>query len=289
MKRFLIFFTLLVLTTNTALARCHGHYHGSYHYYSTPVYLVRSDYYENEEKFSNCDSHYLLTKTNINIYSNGARRVYNYHTVFNNDGSILLADCTDIQHIIHKKQHYFLFQKNGLYYIANSKGEVFAKRKYSRMYEIFDNRILVKVNKKYGIIDLDENIIVPIKYKSYKTLGNNLYLTKLNGYYGIISSKGEILYRNEYDSIKPMLDTFVLKKYGKYGLVDINGKLILECDYDKIKKLDEYILVKKDGLYQVYSSSGNLVSKDKYKKVRIERNVLEGKLPKGDFQSIIEF
>ena len=122
--------------------------------------VMIDDYYENEEKFSNCDSHYLLTKTNINIYSNGARRVYNYHTVFNNDGSILLADCTDIQHIIHKKQHYFLFQKNGLYYIANSKGEVFAKRKYSRMYEIFDNRILVKVNKKYGIIDLDENIIV---------------------------------------------------------------------------------------------------------------------------------
>ena len=61
MKRFLIFFTMLVLTTNTALARCHGHYHGSYHYHSTPVYLVRSDYYENEDN----DGHFMFAFYNF--------------------------------------------------------------------------------------------------------------------------------------------------------------------------------------------------------------------------------
>ena len=168
-----------------------------------------------------------------------------------------------------------------------SKGEVFAKRKYTRMYVISEGRILVCVDKKYGVVDLQENILVPIKYKTFEKLGENLYLTKLNGYYGILDSKGKIVLKNEYDSIKPLYDTFVLKKCGKYGLADINGKLIFLPYCDKIKKLGEYILVKNNGLYSVCSSTGEVLNDKEYKKIRLERNTLEGKL-KGDKYQPIE-
>lgn len=267
----LLFLTLFLLTTNEAFSRCRGHYH----YHSAPTYLVRSDYFENEQSFANCDEHYLLTKTTVNIYSNGSRITYNTHTVYNNDGSVVLSDCTDIHHIMFNNKHYFLFKKSGKYYIANSKGEIFAKRNYTKMQELSKNRILVRVDKKYGIIDLDENIIVPIKHKSFKQINKNLYITKSNGYYGMINSNGEILLKNEYKKIKPLYDTFVVKKDKKYGLVDINGKIIEPADADKIKKLDEYILVKKDNYYKIYDCTGKLYSNEKYADVRIKNNVLE--------------
>ena len=282
-KKVLILLFMLFFSFNHVEARCHGHYH----YYSTPVYLVKSDYFEDEQNFVNCKEHYLLTKTTVNFYSNGTRRTYYSHTVFNNDGSILIADCTDIQHVVYENQHYFLFKKNGQYYIANSSGEVFAKRKYTRMNLIADNRVLVCVNKKYGIIDLQENIVLAIKYKSFDNYGNNIYLTKLNGYYGFVDSNGYIVIRNEYEKIKVLYATFVLKRYGKYGLADINGEIILDAKYDKIKKIGEYILVKKDKLYQVYSSTGDLISDKYYKNIRLERNVLKGKVNGDGFEPIV--
>ena len=287
MKRFCLFafLFLMLLVPNSANARCHGYYH----YYSSPAYVVRSDYFENEQSFTDCESHYLLTRTTVNFYSNGMRRTYYSYNVYNNDGTLLLADCSDVQHIIQNKQHYFLFRKNGKYFIANSKGDVFAKRNYTRMSIISKNKILVRVDKKYGIIDLQENVIVPIKYKFFENIGENLYLTKLNGYYGLMNSQGEILLKNEYEKIKPLYDTFVTKKYGKYGLVDINGNLILPAENDKIKKLAEYIVVEKDNLYKVFSSLGDLLSDKEYKKIRLERNTLEGKVKGGKFEPIIFF
>lgn len=284
MKRFYVFafLSLMFLIPNSADARCHGHYH----YSSTPVYVVGSDYFENEQNFANCDLHYLLTRTTVNFYSNGARRSYYSYDVYNKDGSVLLADCSNVQHLIYNNQHYFLFRKNGKYFIANSKGDVFAKRDYTKMYAFSEGKILVRVNKKYGVIDLQENVIVPIKYKSFENIGEDLYLTKLNGYYGLMNSNGEILLKNEYEKIKPLYDTFVLKKYGKYGLTDIYGNLILSAEYDKIKKLGEYIIVEKDNLYRVYSSSGELLSDKEYKKIRLERNTLEGKIKGGKFEAI---
>ena len=78
-----------------------------------------------------------------------------------------------------------------------------------------------------------------------------------------------------------------MKRYGKYGLSDINGEIILDAKYDKIKKIGEYILVKKDKLYQVYSSTGDLISDKYYKNIRLERNVLKGKVNGDGFEPIV--
>ncbi|MBE7711738.1 MAG: WG repeat-containing protein [Cyanobacteria bacterium SIG31] len=285
MKKFRIVFLFLslILSYNAVEARCYAHYH----HYSTPAYVVRSDYFENEQNFLNCEKHYLLTKTTVNFYSNGTRRTYNSYTAFNNDGTVVLSDCADIQHVIFNKKHYFLFKRDGRYQIATAEGEIFAKRRYSKMKEISNNRILVRVDKKYGVIDLNEDIIVPIKYKSFEKANNSLYLTKLNGYYGLMDSSGKLILKNEYEKIKPVYDTFLLKKYGKYGLADMDGEIILETECDKIKKMDEYIVTKKNGKYRVYDATGKILSDIEYKKVRVERNTLEGKMEKGGYKPIL--
>lgn len=277
MKKVLSLIVLTLMLSNLPTEAHPRHYHGSC---SSCVYVVRSDYSQQEQTFNNCKEHYLLSERTVNYYSNGTRRVFYNHTVFNADGSIFLDNCTDIKHLIYKNVHYFLARQGGVYRIINGKGELLSKRKYTTMYEISPNKLVVRVDKKYGIIDLNDNVIVPIKYKKFEFINADLFKTKLNGYWGMVDSSNNQVLKNEYDKIKPLYDTYLLKKQGEFGLADIDGNIILEACNDSIKKLGEYIVVKNKKEYNIYDASGKKISDIGYKKIRLNRNTLEG-LQKG--------
>ena len=288
MKKILVcfLFSMIISANCTAFAahnhsNCRGGYHNHYHRSSSSssnVYLVRKEFDEREEKFHNCNKHSLLTETTTNYYSDGTRRVYKYYTVLNEDGTTLISSATDIKHLIYDNKHFFIVKKNKSYKIMNEEGIEVSHRKYSSMTEIASNKLLVKNDKKFGIIDLTEKTIVPIKYKKFEQVGENLFLTNLNGYYGMMDYSNNILIKNEYDKIKQLHDSFLLKKYGKYGLANRFGEIVLPTEYDSIKKLGEYILVKKDKRFGVLDANSNWLGNVKYKKIRLERNVLEGRL-----------
>lgn len=277
-KRFICFISCILLSTNLSVEA----HHCSSHYYVT-----YKDYFQEEHTFNNCKRHSLLKETTVYYYSNGTRRSYTTSTIFNQDGSILETGCSNVKHTIFDKKHYFTFYKNKKYQILDENGNYLSVKEYKSMQEIAPNKLLVKLDKKYGIIDLKENIITPIKYQKFEQIGKNLYLTKLNGYYGMSDDSNNIIIKNEHDSIKPLYETFVLKKYNKLGLVDKNGKTILPVEYDKIKKLGEYIIIKKDNKYGVIDSFGHIIAKPVYKKIRLERNSLKGKLYKNTWEQLV--
>lgn len=278
-KIFVLFLLIATVSSSLAVEAKHHkrrHYHSSYHY-QTP-YVVNTDYRETETAFSECEEHYLLTRTTVSYYSDGTRRTSTSLAVYNTSGTLLIPSCNDVKHTIYDNEHYFLVRQGRKYHIVGSSGNLLTKRKYTKMQEISPNKLLVKVDGKFGIIDLHENKIVPIKYKSFEYASPDLYITKLNGLYGMIDSSNNVILKNRYDKIKRVYDTYVLKNDGKYGLADMYGDIILPADNDKIKKLGEYILVEKDNKFDVYDFDGNKISKKSYKKIRLERNVLEGKI-----------
>jgi len=257
------------LLNSVAFASCR-------HRCSEYVRLVGTEQSQYETKFPNCNEHALITETRVNFYSNGSTREYKSHTIINADGTVIISDCSDVKHIIYNKKHYFIAKCGPEYRVLNSDGEYILMRGFKKMEEIAPNRLLVMYEKKYGIIDLNVDTIVPIKYSSFEQIDNNLFITKLNGYYGILDISNNIKIKNEYDSIKPLYDTFLLKKEGKYGLCDLKGNILYEAKYDKIKKLGEYILVKNDKKYFVLDSSGKRLCEKEYRKIRLERNQLQG-------------
>ncbi|MBQ4646009.1 MAG: WG repeat-containing protein [Candidatus Gastranaerophilales bacterium] len=259
----------LIISTNFAQAH---HYHHSH--CSSCVYVVRSENIQQEQTFKDCKKHSLLVDVRTNYYSNGSVRTFYSYDVLNEDGTILISNCSDVVHILKDKKHYFLAKKGKYYSIIDEKGNNIAKRKYLKMKEISSDKILVNVDKKFGIIDINENVVVPIKYKEFNQISQNLYLTKLNGYWGLLDENNNIFLKNEYDKIKPLYDTYIAKKEDKYTFLDINGKIILS-DLDKIKKLGEYIIVKKDKKYGVFDYQGNQLSEIKYQKIKLERNNLK--------------
>ena len=280
---FLFAFCYIFLNVSQAFAKP-PHHSGVYtrpphHYHSSSSanYLVRSDYIRDEHTFVDCNEHSLIKETTVNYYSNGNKRAYSYYTILGADGSVLESDCTDVKHTIYDGKHYIIFKKGKYYRIMDGKGSVISSRIYKKLSELSKNRYLAKIDKKYGIIDLNEKIIVPIKYKSIEKATGKLYITNLNNYFGMIDSENNIYLKNEFDKIKPLYDTYIIKKKGQYGLMDINGKLILDPEHDKIEALGEYILVKKDGLYGLLDYSGYPVLALSYKKIKLKRNILSAK------------
>lgn len=277
MKKLSILLALSFLFSTGSVMAHSRHYHPHYYHSgcsSNCVYVVRSDSFQEEQPFKNCLEHTLLVDGTTNYYSNGAIRTYYSYTVLNQDKTPLITDCSDVKHIVQDKAHFFLVKKGKFYKIMNEEGVEISKRKYLKMKEIIGNKLLVSVDKKFGIIDINESIIVPIKYQKFEQLTTNLFMTKLNGYWGLIDNSGNILLKNENDKIKKLYDAYVAKKADKYTLLDINGEVILS-GADKIKKLGEYIVVKKDKKYGIFDANANQISDIKYKKIKLERNNLQ--------------
>lgn len=281
-RRFVGFIILALLLLPDVSAFSCGRY--SYPYYrdcrgdcDSSVYLVGNDVVENTINFKDCDKH-AVGQTRINYYSNGTSSAYTYYTVYDANGVAIAVNCTDVIHIIDKGAHYFLLRINGKYGIYSDVGVLLSRKYYSKMSEIAPGKLLVQSGKMYGIIDVRENVIVPIKYNNLSNLGSGLFIAKLHGYFGIIDINGNTIYPCEYDKISRLYDTFLLKKYGKYGLATIDAQPIIEAKYDKIKSYGEYILVKSGKLYGVFDQYGNQISDIKYTKIRLNRNHLEGKI-----------
>ena len=299
MKRIFILVVAMCVSVCVASAKCSNcgsHHHTNCPHHSShsssgeshPVYLVKTENHTDEVKFPNCSKHYAITETTTSIYSDGTRRSFSNSTIYNSDGTVLVADCKSIKHTIFEDKHYFIIRKNDGFKILDETGEVITKRNYSGMEELEPNHILVKRDKKYGIINLSEEIIVPIKYQKFEVVNKKILIAKLNGYYGIIDTDNKILIEPDCDSVKTLYDTIVLKRYHKYGLANLSGELIYDIKYDKIKKLGEYILIKKDNKYGVLDYKGNTIGEIKYKEIKLERNKLKGIINKNREPEILQ-
>lgn len=275
-KKVIILSVFVFLSINTSAFAHSGH----------SVYLTHKEMLQSEHGFINCDRHAMVKDTTVYHYSNGTRRISSVESIINKDGSIIETGCKDLRHYTYNNKHYFSFYKHKRYQLLKEDGTKLTLKNYQAMQEVAPNRIQVKLEKKYGIIDLEEKIITPIKYKSIKQVNKNLLITELNGYYGIIDYNNKQLVKPENDKITPLFDNFKLEKKGKYGLVDENGIFIFDTVYDKIEKLDEYIIVKRDGRYAVFNSNGDRITHFIYKKIRLNRNSIEGKSEQGIWVSI---
>ena len=252
----------------------HNYYHSSSE--SHPVYIIRTEHEQEQVNFPDCAEHYAITDITTNVYSDGTKRSFSNSTIYNSDGTVFDTDCTSVKHTVYENDHYFIIGKRDGYRITDEDGNVVTSRNYPWMSELEPNRLLVRRDKKYGIINLSDETIVPIKYDKFENVNNRIMIAKLNGYYGVIDYDNNTLVYPDCERIKPFYDTLLLKRYHKYGLASLNGEKIFEPHYDKIKKLGEYIVIKKDDKYGVLNAKGEIIEEIIYKKIKLERNRLRG-------------
>ena len=286
-----VFLSMFIYSTQVIAKPYHNHPINTPppHYYSSTSssnYVVRTDFHRDEHTFPDCKEHSFIKETTVLYYSNGNRRTFSYYTILSADDSVLETNCTDVNHSIIDDKHYIVFKKGKYYKIMDGEGNVLSVRTYKCLSKLSQNRLLARIDKKYGVIDFNEKVIIPIKYKSLEWANGELYISNLNGYYGLVDLENNVLVNNQFDKIKPLFDTFILKKEGKYGLADINGQILLDPEHDNIKMLGEYILVKKDGKYGLLDFSGKPILALSYKKINLKRNILTAKTQKNEWITI---
>ena len=96
---------------------------------------------------------------------------------------------------------------------------------YSGLYD--DNYIIVHKYLKRGVINLKNEIVIPIKYDHIFQYGPNIFRVKVGKKYGLVNDKGKTVVPIIYDSIDRMgynSGIYRLRLYNKYGLFNINGK-----------------------------------------------------------------
>lgn len=96
-------------------------------------------------------------------------------------------------------------------------------------------------NKKMGVIDTQNKILLPITYQHIKNIDETLHFIAINeaGKSGLVSNENRVLIPFEYDRIDEVVNfSFVLRKNKKIGLADVNGKIVIPVVYDQIVFID---------------------------------------------------
>lgn len=104
---------------------------------------------------------------------------------------------------------------------------------YDSMLALPNGKFIVSKYKKYGVIDLLANKIIPTTYDCIDNSGN-FYITKLGKNFGVLDDQGQKLVDFSFESIsKTNNDNFIVSKNinkvkSNYGLISSKGKEFLK-------------------------------------------------------------
>lgn len=257
MKRFvIILFLMLFISGNSAYARPHHHHCGHYyhsscsHCYNRPIYPIWKSVSTSEVPIKNCKKHSLECETTIIDYSDNTRRTLKNYTLFDENGNIIIDNCSYIEHIVYKNKCYFIvryYDGKVKYKIIQGNNQSDDLTTYSKLTYLKENRLLATKNNYRGIIDLSGNEIIPIQYTSLQELGKGVYKAKINGAYGVLSVDGKVLVPCECDKIKKLGTYYQIKMDNKWGIMDLNGKILAPIKYKDVKLKKNKLYVKEFG------------------------------------------
>ncbi len=144
--------------------------------------------------------------------------------------------------------------------------------------------MLVNLNDRPGIINEQNDIIVPFEYDSisinYFPYQSKYILVIKNGMKGVVDLNKQITISCNYDDIRATYDSqFIVKNKNGYGLLGENNKVIIPCQYDNITlEGNNSVLgykIEKNGLFGWCDYHGKWILPLKYdQKIRLLTNSL---------------
>ncbi|HRE78291.1 MAG TPA: WG repeat-containing protein [Flavobacterium sp.] len=145
--------------------------------------------------------------------------------------------------------------KNGKYGLINEvTGKIVAPAMYDNIIQQFDDTknvfFAVQKEKKYGLINEKNEIIIPIVYEDinldfvfnyYDSIGDNIQLiVAKNGKYGTVNLKNEVKIPFEYKVLKRVSPSGIFKaiKKDKYQLIDFNNQPVVSKSFDEVSNFE---------------------------------------------------
>ncbi len=139
--------------------------------------------------------------------------------------------------------------------------------KYERAMSFSDGLAVVKLNGKFGCIDIAGETMIPYRYDMIYSFAEGLAAVKTNGKWGFIDKSGASVIPYRFDDAKSFSEGMAPVLFnGKWGFIDRNGKSILPYKYDSANSFSEGLAnVQISGKWGFIDITGNWYNeKDEY-------------------------
>ena len=238
--------------------------------------IEADQFYEKESGYKN--DGYIVSKT--------TDEGYRYGYVNNNGKEIVSTKYNDLSRIneINGNDIYNICAENGKYGLLKNGKNVIGNEYQSLIYSEGNNTIIAKKGKKYGVLSLDGNTIIPFDYNQISVNGRYIYAIDSNGNTKVFSPDGKQMNMNEniqilnventnyqikiettnertiysiYENDKKLTGNdyayiqYLFNNYfiasngnGKLGIIDENDNVKLEFEYSSIQVIDDTNLIK---------------------------------------------
>jgi hypothetical protein len=98
-----------------------------------------------------------------------------------------------------------------------------------------EGRAVVRINWKYGVIDSDGKVVVPLIYEWVDRFYHGRAIVQIDGQYGLVNCDGKEVVPPMYDIIDDFSEgRATVRLNGMYGFIDLDGNTIIPCWYESI-------------------------------------------------------
>ena len=214
------------------------------------------------------------------IISNTTDEGYRYGYI-NYDGKLLLdPEYNELSRVIgieDDENAYILCAKNGQYGVMKNNEELIPNEYQSIEYDESNKLFTIEKSKKFGIANLDGNVIVPTEYSQIDITGIYLYAQNSQGItvynsdgtqvnidrniailntsnekykiridnnngtkYGVINDEGEQVIEEKYNYIEYLFDNYFIasNEQSKLGVIDDDDNVKIELNNDALQKIE---------------------------------------------------
>ena len=135
--------------------------------------------------------------------------------------------------------------------------------------EIGKDWAIVMKDNKYGCIDTNYKIVVPIKYEiigKFGEIGKDWAILMKDKKYGFVDGKAKLIVPVEYEFVGRFgeigKDWAIVMKNGKYGFINAKGKTVVPVEYDFVGRFGEigkdWAIVMKNNKYGFLDARGKI-------------------------------
>ena len=228
---------------------------------------IKVDEFFNGKDYSNA-GYIVGTKT-----EEGYR--YGYIDVDGNE--VLKPEYNELSRVAEIKEDkgmYFLAAKNGQYGVYKNSEQIINNEYQSISFN--NNLFLLEKSKKYGVADIDGNIILDVKYSQIDINGKYLYAKDRSGKTEVYDNTGKASNMSENVSKLSVADgkySIVIKSENNqtlYGIEDETEKELVKPEYNYIEYLfgDFFIVSNSEGKLGVIDKNGNSKIETKYSSIQ---------------------
>lgn len=121
--------------------------------------------------------------------------------------------------------------------------------KYQKLTPLYSKRnlFICKKSENVGIIDWNNQLVIPIVYQDISAINDNLFLCAKSNKFGVINIHNKEILPFIYEFIVPLTNGFIVTINNKRGFFNFNGQELLSPNYFLIEFLDQnHLIVKKE-------------------------------------------